>query len=65
VPRRPGSAQLTQPPPHATLQQTPSAQNPDAQSALAVQVAPFIFLPQLAATQAWPITHWLDCVQVA
>ena len=64
VPSRPGSAHETQPPPHATLQQTPSAQKPEAQSALAVHVAPFIFLPQLAATHCWPLTHWVDCVQV-
>ena len=60
VPRRPGNAHETQPPPHATLQQTLSAQNPDAQSALALHVAPFIFSPQLAATHCWPLTHWLD-----
>jgi hypothetical protein len=50
VPRRPGSAHETQPPEQATLQQTPSAQKPDAQSAATLQLAPFIFLPQLALT---------------
>ena len=38
----------------------PSAQNADAQSAFLAQLAPFIFLPQLALTHCWPATHWLD-----
>ena len=65
VPRRPGCAHETQPPEQATLQQTPSAQKPDAQSLPTLQVAPFIFLPQLLLTHCWPPAHWLDCVQVS
>src|SRR5450432_1904430 len=65
VPRRPGSAHDTQPPEHATLQHTPSAQNPDAQSAFATHLAPFIFLPQLPLTHCWLVTHWLVCVHVS
>jgi hypothetical protein len=62
VPERPGVAHETQPPWQETLQQTPSAQKPDAQSAAAVHCAPFIFLPQLPATHCCVLTHWLDCV---
>jgi hypothetical protein len=47
------------------LQQTPSAQNPEAQSAFAVQEAPFIFLPQLPFTHCWPVVHWLLIAQVS
>jgi hypothetical protein len=65
VPRRPGSAHDTQPPEQATLQHTPSAQKPEAQSALALQLAPFIFLPQLAFTHCCPPAHWLVWVQVS
>ena len=65
VPSRPGSAHETQPPEHATLQHTPSAQNPDAQSAPALHVAPFIFLPQLPLTHCWFVTHWLDWAQAS
>jgi hypothetical protein len=65
VPRRPGRAQDTQPPEQATLQHTPSAQKPEAQSVLALQLAPFIFLPQLLFTHCWPPAHWLVCVHVS
>jgi hypothetical protein len=61
VPMRPGSAHATQPPWQATLQQTLSAQKPEAHSELTEHVAPFIFLPQLLATHCCPATHWLDC----
>jgi hypothetical protein len=47
VPTRPDDAQERQPPSHATLQQTESAQNPDAHSVPTAHFAPFIFLPQL------------------
>jgi hypothetical protein len=57
VPPRPGSAQDTQPPSHATLQQTESAQNPEAHSSPVAHFAPFIFLPQLCATHCRPDTH--------
>jgi hypothetical protein len=63
VPRRSGSAHETQPPPHATLQHTPSAQNFEAHSVLFAQFAPFILRPQLLATHAWPATHCPFCVQ--
>jgi hypothetical protein len=62
VPRRPGSAHETQPPEQATLQQMPSAQKPEAQSVFALQVAPFIFKPQLEFTHCWLPAHWLVCV---
>jgi hypothetical protein len=41
----------------ATLQQTLSAQKPEAQSAFTLHVAPFIFRPQLAFTHCWPVEH--------
>jgi hypothetical protein len=47
VPARPGSAHEMQPPSHATLQQTESAQKPEAHSSPDAHFAPFIFLPQL------------------
>jgi hypothetical protein len=65
VPRRSGSAHETQGPPHATLQHTPSAQNPDAQSAPFVQFAPFILSPQLPFTHCCPLAQSLDCVQAS
>jgi hypothetical protein len=49
----------------ATLQHTPSAQKPDAQSVPTLQVAPFIFLPQLAFTHCWPLAHWLVWVHAS
>jgi hypothetical protein len=39
--------QVRQTPSHFELQQTPSAQFPDAHSVATVQAAPIIFLPQL------------------
>jgi hypothetical protein len=65
VPPRPGRAHETQPPAHATLQHTPSAQKPDAHSVPILHVAPFIFLPQLPLTHCWPTAHWLDCVHAS
>jgi hypothetical protein len=59
VPPRPGRAQDTQPPSHATLQQTVSAQNPEAHSSPVPHFAPFIFLPQLRFTHCCPLTHWV------
>ena len=38
----------------ATLQQTPSAQNPEPHSRASAQTAPFGFLPQLPPTQSTP-----------
>ena len=57
VPSRPGSAHETQPPAQATLQQTPSAQKPDAQSLALVQTAPDGLGPQLPATHLTPGTQ--------
>ena len=57
VPARPGKPHDTQPPSQATLQQMESAQNPDEHSSPPAHFAPFIFLPQLAATHWWPETH--------
>jgi hypothetical protein len=54
VPLADASAQLRHAPPQASLQQTPSTQNPDAQSAAAVQLLPFVCLPQLWFWQAMP-----------
>jgi hypothetical protein len=65
VPRRSVSAHETQPPLHATLQHTPSAQKPDAHSEPFVQFAPFIFAPQLPFTHCCPVVHWLDCVHAS
>jgi hypothetical protein len=65
VPLRSGIAHETQPPPQATLQHTPSAQNPEAHSLPLVQFAPFIFSPQLAATHCWPVAQSLVCVQAS
>jgi hypothetical protein len=61
-PHLPGSRQLTQGPPQALLQQTPSTQWPDSHSAAAAQVAPEAFLPQLPLLQASP-AHWPSPVQ--
>jgi hypothetical protein len=52
VPIRPACAQLTQGPVQAMLQQTPSAQKPEAHCAPALQTAPSGFGPQL------PFTHF-------
>jgi hypothetical protein len=64
VPSLSGRLQATQPPWQATLQQIPSAQNPDWQSALALQLIPFIRLPQLPPTQARPAAHCELSVQL-
>jgi hypothetical protein len=47
VPGAEVSAQLRQAPPQASLQQTPSTQNPEAQSVACVHSPPFVRLPQL------------------
>jgi hypothetical protein len=49
--------QLTQAPPQATLQQTPSAQKPEAHSLAFVQTAPCGFGPQLPSTHLTPGTQ--------
>src|SRR5438552_18487517 len=63
VPSRPVRLQDTQAPWHATLQQTPSAQKFEAHWSLVAQICPFMRLPQLPATHACPLTHWLLVVQ--
>ena len=65
LPTLPGTSQAWHCPPQAALQQTPSAQKPLAHCTLSWQVAPFISLPQLPVTQAWPLTHWLLVVQAS
>jgi hypothetical protein len=50
---------------HATLQQTPSAQKPAAQSASAVHTAPRGFLPQLPETHFRPLTQSASAVHDA
>jgi hypothetical protein len=57
TPARPTRLQLTQGPRHATLQQTPSVQKPDAQSASLLHTAPDGFGPQLPLTQTTPATQ--------
>ena len=57
MPSRAGWLQLTQAPPHATLQQTPSAQNPEAHWAPVVQTAPWGLGPQLPETHLTPETQ--------
>jgi len=47
------------------LQQTPSAQKPEAQSSGFWQAAPFMRGPQLPPTHWWPLTHWLLVVQAS
>jgi hypothetical protein len=64
IPPRPARLQEMQGPWHATLQQTPSAQNPEAHWSLRSQEAPCIILPQLALAHCWPLTHWLFVEQV-
>lgn len=59
VPTRPLWLQLTQGPLQATLQQNPSAQNPEAHWFAAVQTAPMGRLPQL------PFTHLTFAAQSA
>jgi hypothetical protein len=66
VPFRIGWSHDTQAPWQATLQQTPSAQNPEMQSLLPWgQLAPGPRLPQLPAAQAWPAEHIAALVQVS
>jgi hypothetical protein len=57
VPSRPTWLHVMQAPLQATLQQTPSAQNPEAQSAFAAHTAPRGLGPQL------PLTHFTPPVQ--
>jgi hypothetical protein len=57
VPRRPVWLQLTHAPWQPMLQQTPSVQNPDAQSAFLLQTAPRGFGPQLPFTHETPATQ--------
>jgi len=54
VPTRPVWLQLTQAPLQPTLQQTPSVQNPDAQSLSLAHMAPGGLGPQLPLTHAMP-----------
>lgn len=64
VPSRPACAQLTQGPVQAMLQQTPSAQNPEAHCAPVLQTAPVDLGPQLPFTHFEP-TQSLSEAQVA
>ena len=64
VPTRPDCAQLTQGPVQAMLQQTPSAQKPEAHCDPARQMAPAGFGPQLPFTHFEP-TQSLSEAQVA
>jgi len=50
-------AQLRQPPPQASLQQTPSTQLPDWHSVPTLQTWPSCFGPQVLFTQAMPATQ--------
>jgi len=54
VPRAEDSAQLLHAPAQASLQQTPSVQKPEAQSAAFVHAPPFVCVPQLWFWQAMP-----------
>ena len=54
VPPRPCWSQLTQAPRHATLQQSPSVQNPDLHSLSRPHTAPLGFSPQLPFTHRTP-----------
>jgi hypothetical protein len=65
VPARPDELHETQPPSHATLQQTESAQNPEEHSVPTPHFAPFIFLPQLRLSHWCPSTHWSLCSQAS
>ena len=57
VPTRPLWLQLTQGPLQATLQQNPSAQNPEAHWVDALQTAPMGRLPQLPFTHLTPVAQ--------
>lgn len=70
-PRLPCTAQLRHAPPHELSQQTPSTQLPDAHSAAAAQVRPFIFRPLHCfvddpgtLTQGCPSAQSVSTVQV-
>jgi hypothetical protein len=66
VPFRIGWSHDTQAPWQATLQQTPSAQNPEMQSLLPRgQGSPPLRLPQLPPEQAWPAEHIAAVVQAS
>jgi hypothetical protein len=63
LPSRDGSAQETQGPSQATLQQTLSTQKPDRQPSLLVHLAPFKAFPQLPLpSQVCPSMHWVLAV---
>lgn len=65
VPRKPTRLHDRHAPPQAVLQQTPSAQWPEAHSTSPFgQSAPFIFLPQLPAEHLRPLTHSASLMQV-
>jgi len=64
IPARPACAQLTQGPVQAMLQQTPSAQKPEAHCDPATQIAPSGFGPQLPFTH-FELTQSLSETQVA
>jgi hypothetical protein len=65
VPCNPTRLHDRQAPPQAVLQQTPSAQFPDAHSESPIgHRAPFIFLPQLPFTHRRPSTQSLSVAQV-
>jgi hypothetical protein len=57
TPSADGSAQLRQPPLHASAQQTPSTQNPDTHSSSAAHTWPLALRPQLPLSHAWPATQ--------
>jgi len=59
VPRRAGSLQETHCPWQAELQQTPSAQKPELQSALAVHEPPGGRFPQLPVESQTCASHWV------
>lgn len=65
VPSEPTRLHERQAPPHAVLQQTPSAQWPEAHSTSPPgQSAPFIFLPQLPCTHLRPLTQSASVLHV-
>jgi hypothetical protein len=49
---------------HATLQQVPSEQWPEAQSPSLLQAKPFSFMPQLRWAHCCPAAHWALLVQL-
>ena len=64
VPALPVTAHDLQVPVQVVVQQTPSAQIPELQSALAPQVAPGGFSPQLLLTQKLPLVQSASTEQV-